>query len=106
MTEDSEYDIISAEIEKAVTRLTNDTRTCICTLNSLTITRDSFALSILGLQEAYKKVRKLAADELEWTAKHVINPPSDYPEGLEGFLMAKGYLIEDPGPDPESEEEK
>ena len=83
MTEDNEYDIISAEIGKAITRLTNDTRTCICALHSLTITRDSFALSILGLQEANKKVRKLAADDLAAIASHVVNPPSDYPEERE-----------------------
>ena len=85
MTEDNEYEVISAEIEigKAIARLTNETRACICTLHSLTITRDSFALSILGLKEAEKKIRKLATDELEWTARHVINPPSDYPEEKE-----------------------
>ena len=100
MTED-EYGAISADIEKAITRLTDDTRTCICSLHSLTITRDSFALAILGLQEAHKKVRKLAAYELEWTARHVINPPSDYPDDFEHYLMDKGYLAEDPGPESE-----
>ena len=44
-------------------------------------------------------------------ADHVINPPSDYPEereesALEHYLMDKGYLVEDPGPDPEGEEEE
>ena len=85
MTEDNEYEVISAEIEigKAIARLTNDTRTCICTLHSLTITRDSFALSILGLQRAHEKIRKLAAADLESIARHVVNPPSDYPEESE-----------------------
>ena len=63
MPEDNEYAIISAEIEKVVTRLTNDTRNCICTLRSLTITRDSFALSILGLTLLQERVDKLAEEE-------------------------------------------
>ena len=82
--EQNDYARISADLEKVMTRLTNDTRTCICTLRSLTITRDSFALSILGLKQLQEMVDELAErqeqDELAEIARHVVNPPSDYPE--------------------------